>query len=114
MVVQAKALLELKQNDIIHCDIKPANTVLHQPVAARFPVVKLIDFGEANTVTEAQGDIAGTPGYMAPEMESDGNASFASDMYVLGVDQTLRMALAALRQLPGCFPGLGLPATLGI
>ena len=82
MRMQAKALLELKQSNIIHCDIKPANTVLHQPVAARFPVVKLIDFGEANTVGEAQGDIAGTPGYMAPEMESDGDATFASDMCV--------------------------------
>ena len=67
-----KALLELKDTAIVHCDIKPANTVLHQPIGSCHPVVKLIDFGEANTVKEAQGDIAGTPGYMAPEMESDG------------------------------------------
>ena len=43
-------------------------------------VLKLIDFGEANVLPDANGDIAGTPGYMAPEMESNGDASPAADM----------------------------------
>ena len=53
-----RALIELKEAKILHCDIKPANTVLHQP-AHGWPVLKLIDFGEANTVEDAMGDIAG-------------------------------------------------------
>lgn len=79
-----RALIELKEAKILHCDIKPANTVLHQP-AHGWPVLKLIDFGEANTVEDAMGDIAGTPGYMAPEMEKTGSASTGSDMYSTGM-----------------------------
>lgn len=79
-----KALIELKAANILHCDIKPANTVLHQPEHG-WPILKLIDFGEANTVEDATGDIAGTPGYMAPEMEKIGDASCASDMYSTGM-----------------------------
>ena len=88
----ARALGELKRSGIVHCDIKPANTVLHRPgVSAAMArrgrkqrLLKLIDFGEANTPEDAEGDIAGTPGYMAPEMEQHGWASAASDMLSAG------------------------------
>jgi serine/threonine protein kinase len=80
-----KALIELKAANIVHCDIKPANTVLHTPEDHGWPTLKLIDFGEANTLTDALGDIAGTPGYMAPEMESGGEASCGSDMFSAGM-----------------------------
>jgi serine/threonine protein kinase len=43
-------------------------------------VVKLIDFGEANILPHAKGDVAGTAGYMAPEMEEEGDAAHESDM----------------------------------
>eukprot|EP00039_Didymoeca_costata_P006877 m.94197 g.94197 ORF g.94197 m.94197 type:complete len:488 (+) comp13433_c0_seq1:409-1872(+) len=79
----SRALSQLRPHRILHCDIKPANTVLHK--TRRGLVLKLIDFGEANTVSQAKGDVAGTPGYMAPEMERDGDASFASDIYSAGI-----------------------------
>lgn len=53
------------------------------------PVLKLIDFGEANTFEEAVGDVAGTPGFMAPEMEEHGAASSASDMFVCYSDAAI-------------------------
>eukprot|EP00041_Stephanoeca_diplocostata_P037507 m.1422511 g.1422511 ORF g.1422511 m.1422511 type:complete len:676 (+) comp25050_c2_seq6:303-2330(+) len=86
----ARGLRALREAGVLHCDIKPANTVLHtlphpHPEFDSGRVLKIIDFGEANTVVEAKGDIAGTPGYMSPEMEKDGDASFASDMYSAGV-----------------------------
>lgn len=80
---------ELKDSGVLHCDIKPANTVLHVTTedGARTSqrVLKLIDFGEANILPDADGDVAGTPGYMAPEMESNGDASPAADMCSAGV-----------------------------
>jgi serine/threonine protein kinase len=42
----ARAVHELSHANILHCDIKPANTVLHTAAHGR-PQVKLIDFGEA-------------------------------------------------------------------
>ena len=45
------AMRELKDSGVLHCDIKPANTVLHVTTddGARTSqrVLKLIDFGEA-------------------------------------------------------------------
>ena len=75
----SKALIELKAAKILHCDIKPANTVLHQP-AHGWPVLKLIDFGEANTVEDALGDIAGMYFllHLCGFVEGHGGGGFAS------------------------------------
>ena len=64
-----KALIYIHSQKVIHRDIKPANMLLHQPYdEGRKPLknrlLKLIDFGEANTKEGCVGYVAGTPGYM--------------------------------------------------
>ncbi|MBI5595493.1 MAG: protein kinase [Elusimicrobia bacterium] len=70
---------------VVHRDLKPSNIM--QDLTGR---VRVMDFGiaraakDALTRLTAQGTIAGTPGYMAPEQE-EGRSSPASDVYALGV-----------------------------
>eukprot|EP01047_Picozoa_sp_COSAG01_P076038 COSAG01_NODE_13225_length_1617_cov_1.468379_1_plen_86_part_10 len=72
----ARALRELERARVIHRDIKPSNMLLHAgPKERPGLLLKLMDFGEAAPLEEAGGYAAGTPGYMAPEVEVDGNAS---------------------------------------
>jgi serine/threonine-protein kinase len=49
--------------------------------------VRITDFGLAGTVEElaAEGVIAGTPAYMAPEQQSTGTATVQSDIFSLGL-----------------------------
>ncbi len=79
----ADAVAVLHDQSIVHRDLKPAN-VLYD----RRGEVRLCDFGLACPVSGfgAPGAIAvaGTPLYMAPEL-FEGQASFASDVYALGV-----------------------------
>jgi len=66
------------QNQVFHCDIKPANILIH--VDGR---VLLSDFGVARLATD---DISGgTPPYMAPEQFSDGEVDARTDIYALGI-----------------------------
>jgi len=86
----ARGMIELRCSNIVHCDIKPCNVLLVSVPHAKAgkapaPGLKIIDFGEGNTPEEAEGFVAGTPGYQAPEVVDDGLCSFASDMYSTGV-----------------------------
>ena len=66
---------------LLHQDIKPAN-VLISPDAA---VVKLTDFGLARSLTEASSDqLAGTPGYLSPEVLAGEKPDPRSDLFGLG------------------------------
>ena len=47
--------------------------------------LKLIDFGEANETIKADRIEVGTPGYMAPEVLTDGDCTSSSDVYSAGV-----------------------------
>ena len=47
--------------------------------------LKMIDFGEANETIKADRIEVGTPGYMAPEVMTDGDCTSASDVYSAGV-----------------------------
>lgn len=73
--------------DIIHRDIKPANIVLKSSSPDREPqnLPMLVDFGAAKWVrlTPAK-TVIGSAGYAAPE-QSMGQATFASDIYSLGL-----------------------------
>ena len=68
---------------VVHRDIKPANVLLGPG-----PAVKIVDFGiakvEAPDLT-ATGELMGTPGYMSPELFSDGTIDGRSDLFSLGV-----------------------------
>jgi serine/threonine protein kinase len=78
------ALLYLKEQGIIHRDIKPGNIFIDS--AGRY---KLGDFGFAIKVEEVAKDAlkyVGTPLYMAPELLlRNGFASYASDVWSLAV-----------------------------
>ena len=67
---------------VVHRDIKPANLILSDE-----DVPKLLDFGIARLSvdpTPEEGNLQGTPAYMAPEQIAGRPASPQSDLYSLG------------------------------
>ncbi len=78
----ADALAEVHEHGLVHRDLKPANVL----VTGRGP--KLVDFGICATVGAADaedGQLMGTPAYVAPERIADAPVRPASDVYALGV-----------------------------
>lgn len=95
----AHGLKALHQADKIHRDIKPANVRFKMERGKERAI--LLDLGLVGEKNRR----AGTPGYMAPEIQAGGNPSPASDLFSLGV--LLRvlvlggdMRLAARSKLP--------------
>lgn len=85
-----QALEEAHLNQIIHCDLKPANIMLQHLETEIVP--KILDFGLAvvdryddKMAITAVGRIAGTPLYMAPEQFKGEILSGACDVYALGL-----------------------------
>lgn len=76
----ASALTTLHARGIVHCDIKPANVLIDERGE-----VRLIDLGASFVEGKAWKCRAGTPRYLAPEVECGRPPSFASDWYSLGV-----------------------------
>jgi serine/threonine protein kinase len=73
---------------VIHRDLKPSNVILEEE-GSRLNVA-VMDFGlarfqEAEKTLLGSGMIAGTPGYMAPELLSGGRPTKATDIYALGI-----------------------------
>jgi hypothetical protein len=85
------ALQEAHELGLIHRDIKPANILLVQRGGQR-DVPKVVDFGlvkdvsaDADAGVTQDGQLTGTPMYMAPEALSDPDAvDGRSDLYALG------------------------------
>ncbi|XVU21441.1 protein kinase domain-containing protein [Actinoplanes sp. CA-054009] len=83
----AAALAAAHAEDLVHCDIKPANVML-APTGA-----KVVDFGIAAATSPgypgspgaATDEVLGTPAYMAPERLLADVVEPSSDMYALGV-----------------------------
>lgn len=78
------ALEYIHTNYIIHCDIKPENIVIDQN-----GYFKLTDFGIARDLKEESkiknNNIAGSLGYMAPEIIFQNNINVSVDYFCLGV-----------------------------
>jgi len=69
------------EQGIVHRDLKPGNVMIDGQGRA-----KIMDFGLAGLAEELQqGELAGTPAYMAPEQLANGKVSFRSDLYSLGL-----------------------------
>ncbi|MEV4491581.1 protein kinase [Micromonospora coxensis] len=79
----AAALAAAHAQGLVHRDVKPANVML-TPSGA-----KVVDFGTAAAVGQPEidfdGQLLGTPSYLAPERLDAGEVVPASDVYALGL-----------------------------
>ena len=95
----ASALQYAHEQQLIHCDVKPANMLI-----GRQGEILLSDFGIAmiahSTSSMPLQDLQGTPRYMAPE-QIQGHPQVASDQYALGI--------AVYQWLTGSAPFQGSP-----
>jgi CheY-like chemotaxis protein len=79
------ALGEAHGNDILHRDLKPSNVFLTKKKDGSTQV-KVMDFGLARLVQVGPGQAgASSAGYLAPEQMLGMQATFASDLYSVGV-----------------------------
>ncbi len=93
----AEALHHAHAHGIVHRDMKPANVMI---LASGDP--KIMDFGvaklEASQLT-TQGQVFGSPSYMAPEQALEARADARSDVFALG--SILYELLTGRRAFPG-------------
>ena len=78
----AEGLVAIHQRGLLHLDLKPTNVMI-----TRTGVVKIIDFGLSRRMDEVSfEEIAGTPGYLAPERSADTPQKIgaATDVFGLG------------------------------
>jgi serine/threonine-protein kinase len=116
-----KSLSEAHDSGLVHRDIKPANMMVCR-YGHEFDFVKVLDFGlvalgperSVDNKLTAEGLAAGTPGFMPPELASDGPVDGRADIYSLGcvafwlltgrlvfdADNPMRMIVAHLKETP--------------
>ncbi|MGH3390811.1 MAG: protein kinase domain-containing protein, partial [Actinomadura sp.] len=78
----AKALVAIHEAGVVHRDLKPSNVMLvdGEPVVIDFGIAQALD----STRLTLTGMVAGTPGYVAPEVFDEERASPASDVHAWG------------------------------
>ena len=78
------ALSAAHAQGFLHCDLKPANVMVTHPRPDR-PHVKVLDFGIARHMAEADGKapkgVGGTPMFMSPEQARGEEVDARSDIY---------------------------------
>jgi eukaryotic-like serine/threonine-protein kinase len=82
----AEALDDAHREGIVHRDVKPANLLLDERGdlhVGDFGIARIVD--ETTTGMTLAGTVLGTAGYLAPEQARGEPATFASDIYSLGV-----------------------------
>lgn len=88
MVQLARGIARAHDLDVVHRDIKPDNIFLTQREDGS-DLVKILDFGIAKSRHDSrltgQGELFGTPQYMAPERIKSAEVGPAADLYALGV-----------------------------
>jgi serine/threonine-protein kinase len=75
----ARALSAVHRAGLLHRDIKAENVM--REAGGR---ILLMDFG-LSTLPQRQGNVSGTPNYMAPELFQGSAATVATDIYAMGV-----------------------------
>jgi serine/threonine-protein kinase len=88
MIQIARGIARAHDLEVIHRDIKPENIFLCRREDGT-DIVKLLDFGIARSRQDSrltgQGELFGTPQYMAPERIMGTDSGGSSDIYALGV-----------------------------
>ncbi|MBS2011791.1 MAG: protein kinase [Deltaproteobacteria bacterium] len=88
MIQISRALARAHDLEVIHRDLKPENIFLSRREDGQ-DIVKLLDFGIAKSRHDSrltgQGELFGTPQYMAPERIMGSDTGESSDIYALGV-----------------------------
>lgn len=88
-----RGLREAHQLGVHHRDLKPANIMIYSHLGER-DLVKLLDFGVVKISRDVgvsysslttEGNVVGTPRYMAPEYITDNVVSPQTDLYALGL-----------------------------
>ncbi|BBM84339.1 serine/threonine protein kinase [Candidatus Uabimicrobium amorphum] len=83
MIKICNCLQEMHKQNIIHRDIKPANIMISNKGEPKLMDLGLAKFTNFDSNLSIQGEIIGTPRYMAPEQIS-GNTNSVTDIYAIG------------------------------
>jgi serine/threonine protein kinase len=83
----SSAMHTAHKQGIVHRDLKPENMLVREEGGRLF--LKLVDFGIARRASSSgtltQGDILGTPAYLAPEVARGQTGDERSDIYAMGL-----------------------------
>jgi tRNA A-37 threonylcarbamoyl transferase component Bud32 len=88
MIQMARGIARAHDLGVVHRDLKPDNIFICRRTDGS-DLVKILDFGIARSRTDtrltSQGELFGTPQYMAPERVMSGETGPSVDLYAIGV-----------------------------